>query len=324
MWRKGRRHARLLNAAGEAKGKGLGISIEDFNRDGKIDIAVAIDSFPQQLFRNEGGKAFKEIALARGLAYDEDGRAFAGMGIDFADYDNDGRPDVFVNALANQRYALFRNLPEYFEYHSGTAGVGAITSMHSGWGTRFVDYDNDGWRDLFVAQGHVMDNIELTQPHLRYLEPLLLMRNVKGRFQDVSGRSGAAFQKPLAARGAAFGDLDNDGFVDLVVSCNNGSPVILRNQGVHGKHWLALKLVGGSSNRSGVGARVRVTAGGVVQSAMVTTAGSYVSASDSRLHFGLGDAETAALVEITWPSGTAQKFERVKGGQILTVKEPAH
>jgi hypothetical protein len=305
-----------------APGKGLGIAMNDFDSDGWPDIAVANDSFPQQLFRNAQGKRFEEIALAKGLAYDEDGRTFAGMGIDFADYDNDGRPDLFVNALANQRYALFRNLPEYFEYSSGPAGVGGITSTHSGWGARFLDYDNDGWKDLFVGQGHVMDNIELTQPNLRYLEPLLLMRNVKGRFTDVSKSSGVVFQTPLAARGVAFGDLDNDGAIDVVVNCNNRAPVLLRNAGGGGK-WLMLKLEGAGSNRDGIGARVRVSrASGPVQHAMVTTGGSYLSASDKRLHFGLGADGEALEVEIVWPSGKTQKLGRTRAGQIVSVREP--
>lgn len=289
-----------------APGKGLGVAVNDVDNDGWPDIAVANDSAPQQLFRNNGGKRFEEVALSKGLAYDEDGRVFAGMGIDFADYDHDGRPDIFINALAQQRYALFRNKPDYFDYHSGPAGVGAITNLHSGWGARFIDYDNDGWRDLFVAQGHVMDNIELTQPQLRYLEPLLLMRNVGGKFEDVSKRSGAVFEKPLAARGAAFGDLDNDGFADVVISCNNGAPVILRNTG-KGGHWLQLKLTGRRSNRDAIGAKVHVTAaGGLTEHAFVSGAGSYLSASDARLHFGLGTA-TAADVEVTWPTGATEK-----------------
>ncbi len=304
-----------------APGKGLGIAVNDFDSDGWPDVVVANDSAPQQLFRNDSGKRFQEIGLARGMAYDEDGRTFAGMGVDFADYDNDGRPDVFVNALANQRYALFRNLPDYFEYLSGAAGVGAITASHSGWGARFVDTDNDGWKDLFVAQGHVMDNIELTQPHLRYLEPLLLMRNRGGKFEDISRHSGAVFTKPLAARGAAFGDLDNDGFLDVVIQCNNGPAIVLRNQG-NGNRWLTLKLEGTASNRAGIGARVKVTAGGLTQSAMAATAGSYVSASDGRLHFGLGPEGKTAQVEIAWPSGRIQKLGDVAAGQQVTVKEP--
>ena len=154
-------------------GKGLGIAIGDYDHDGRIDIAVANDSAPQQLFHNLGGGKFEEVGLAAGVGYDDDGRTYAGMGIDFADYDNDGWPDLFINALGLQRYALYRNLKGVFEYASDATGVAAITRLHSGWGARFIDYDNDGWKDLFVAQGHVMDNIALTQPSLRYMEPPL-------------------------------------------------------------------------------------------------------------------------------------------------------
>ena len=186
-----------------APGKGLGLAFNDYDRDGWIDVVVANDSFPQQLFRNLEGTGFEEVALLSGMAYDENGRTFAGMGVDFSDYNNDGRPDVFINALAHQRYALFRNDGQLFEYVSGPTGVSGITSLHSGWGTKFLDYDNDGNRDIFVAQGHVMDNIELTQPDVHYEEPLVLMRNTGEAFEDVSARSGEAFKVPRAARGAA-------------------------------------------------------------------------------------------------------------------------
>ena len=180
---------------GAVPGKGLGIAINDFDRDGWPDIVVANDSFPEQLFRNNRDGIFPGGGDRLGMAYDEDGKTFAGMGVDFADYDNDGWPDVFINALANQRYALFQNRKgESFDYVSGPTGVARITAAHSGWGAKFFDYDNDGWKDLFVAQGHVMDNIELTQPGFRYREPLLLMGNRQGKFEDVSRQSGAIFQ----------------------------------------------------------------------------------------------------------------------------------
>ena len=178
---------------GDAPGKGLGIAFNDFDRDGWMDVLVANDSFPQQLFRNVNGHRFEEVALFSGMAYDENGETFAGMGVDFADYDNDGQPDVFINALAHQRYALFRNEEGLFEYVSGPTGVSSISSLHSGWGAKFFDYDNDGRKDIFVAQGHVMDNIELTQPDVKYEEPFVLMRNTGSAFEDVSGKSGPAF-----------------------------------------------------------------------------------------------------------------------------------
>lgn len=304
-------------------GKGLGIAINDFDRDGWPDIFVANDSFPEQLFRNNHDGTFSEVALEAGLAYDQNGRVFAGMGADFADYNNDGWPDVFVNALANQKYALFRNDKGKFEDVVDSTGLGAITMSHSGWGAKWIDYDNDGWLDLFVAQGHVMDNIQLTEPTLRYLEPPLLLKNTGTRFRNVSAQSGPAFQIPIAARGAAFGDLDNDGFIDVAINCNDGPAVILRNQGGNGNHWLSVNLIGSASNRDGIGARLRlVTADGSERYAFVSTAGSYLSASDKRAHFGLGLSKKIQWLEIAWPSGTVQRLHSIAVDQILTVHEP--
>ena len=307
---------------GAAPGKGLGIAFNDFDRDGWMDVLVANDSFPQQLFRNLEGSRFEEVALFSGVAYDENGETFAGMGVDFADYDNDGRPDVFINALAHQRYALFRNQEGLFEYVSGPTGVSSISSLHSGWGTKFFDYDNDGWKDIFVAQGHVMDNIELTQPDVQYEEPLVLMRNTGSVFEDVSETSGAAFRVRRAARGAAIGDLDNDGFLDIAVNCKDQPAVLLRNEG-NRSNWLILDLVGTSANRDGIGAQIRlVPQPGATQYGVVSTSGSYLSSGDRRAHFGLGTSDQAELIEIRWPSGTVQEIRGVAANQILKVREP--
>jgi hypothetical protein len=264
------------------------------------------------------------VALTLDLGYNDDGETFAGMGVDFADYDNDGWPDIFVNSLANQRYALFHNEKgRSFSYVSQASGVARISLLHSGWGARFADFDNDGWKDLFVAQGHVMDNVELTQPSVRYREPLLMLRNDHGRFEDVSASSGAPFQTPLAARGAAFGDLNNDGFMDAVVTCNDGPTLLLMNARATGNHWLTVNTVGRASNRDGIGARIRiVSAGGLEQYGYVSTAGSYLSASDKRVHFGLGRDRKIKLLEVEWPSGTIQKLENIDADQILNVREP--
>ena len=307
---------------GAVPGKGLGIAFNDFDRDGWIDVLVANDSYPQQLFRNVGGEKFEEVALLSGMAYDENGRTFAGMGADFADYSNDGLPDIFINALAHQGYALFRNEGPLFEYVSGQTGVSEITTQHSGWGTKFVDYDNDGLRDIFVAQGHVMDNIELTQPDLQYKEPLALMRNTGDGFADVSSESGDPFRIDLAARGAAFADLDNDGFVDIAINCRDGRAVILRNAG-NGNSWLFVDLEGRQSNRDGIGALVRVLSeAGAEQQGIVSRAGSYLSSGDHRLHFGLGATSVAQQVTVTWPSGAVQRFDKVPVNQFLKITEP--
>jgi hypothetical protein len=309
---------------GSVPGKGLGIAIGDFNRDGWPDVVVANDSFPEQLFRNNRDGTFTEVAADLGLAYDEDGKTFAGMGVDFADYNNDGWPDVFINALYSQGYALFQNKQgQSFEYVSRQAGVTSATATHSGWGAKFVDYDNDGWKDLFVVQGHVMDNIELTEPGARYRESLLLLQNRKGKFEDVSKLSGAVFQIPFAARGAAFGDLNNDGCMDVAVNCNDGAALVLMNRGGNGNHWLLVNTIGTRSNRDGIGARIRVVSeSGLEQYGFVSTGGSYASASDKRVHFGLGQDATARLIEIAWPGGATQRLENIRADQVVTATEP--
>ena len=309
---------------GASPGYGLGIAFNDYDRDGWPDILIANDNIPEQLFHNLGNGKFEEVALPLGLAYDEDGHTFSGMGADFADYDNDGWPDVFIGALANEKYALFRNLKGKFIYTSGPSGVALISSTHSGWGLKFIDYDNDGWKDLFVAQGHVMDNIELSSPSVHYQEPLLLMRNNRGKFEDVSKVSGDPFHTARPARGAAFGDLDNDGFPDIAVNCLNGPAMILHNDGGNGNHWLLVNTTGTISNRDGIGAQIKlVSESGLEQYGLVTTTGSYQSASDKRVHFGLGRDKTARLLEITWPSGIVQKIENVAADRVIDVKEPA-
>ncbi len=300
-------------------GKGLGVAFEDVDRDGWPDILVANDSFPQQLFRNRHDGTFEETALPAGVAYDDDGKVFAGMGIGTADYDNDGWPDIFVNALANQGYSLFRNAKGLFEYVSVATGLSNISKLHSGWGARFLDFDSDGWKDIFVAQGHVMDNIELTQPGIRYLEAPLLLRNIRGKFVDLSARAGVG--GAMAGRGAAFGDLNNDGAVDIVVSANDGPPRILMSTAKE-NGWILIDAVGTKSNRDGLGAAVRIVGtSGREQFGYVSTAGSYLAAHDKRVHFGLGADQSVALIEIKWPSGLVQSWKNVAGNQIFIARE---
>jgi enediyne biosynthesis protein E4 len=303
-------------------GKGLGLAVADYDRDGKIDLVVANDSMFEFLYHNKGDGTFEEVGLTSGIAADGDGRTYAGMGVDFADYNNDGLPDLVITDLANQMYALYKNSGDgTFNYASNDSGLGRMTRSHSGWGVRLFDYDNDGWKDLLVAQGHDMDTIELTSPQLRYREPMLLARNTGHGFEDVSAEAGSVFRQPWLGRGLAIGDIDNDGRVDAVVTTNGGAAHILRNETETSNHWLTLKLVGHKSNRDAIGAEVKVVTAAGAQFAAVTTAGSYLSSSDKRVHFGLGTDATAKIVEIRWPSGIVQTLRDVKGDQILQVEE---
>jgi enediyne biosynthesis protein E4 len=312
----------------DANGKGLGVAFADYDDDGFIDVYVANDSVQSFLYRNEGrgGRepiAFTEVGLLAGVGFNEDGKTFAGMGVDMADYDNDGLADIFVTDLSNERYRLFRqNKDHSFRDQTNLSGVGGVTLPFSGWSTRFVDYDNDGWKDLFVAQGHVMDTIEQTSPNLGYLQPPLLLRNESGRFVRVM--PGDAFRANWAGRGAAFGDLDNDGDADIVISNVGQTAIVLRNDGGNRRNWIGIRAVGTKSNRDGLGCRVKVvSASGLTQHFTINTAVGYLSASDKRLLVGLGDDATAARIEIRWPSGIVQTFTQVKAGQILTATEPA-
>jgi hypothetical protein len=304
------------------KGKGLGVAFADYDDDGLTDIHVANDSVQSFLFQNSGNGTFAEVGLLAGVGFTEDGKTFAGMGVDFGDYDNDGHPDLVVTDLSNERYRLFRhNADGSFRDLTNTSGVGGATLPFSGWSTRFFDYDNDGWKDIFAAQGHVMDTIEQISPNLKYLQPPLLLRNDAGRFVRVT--PGESFGRDWAGRGAAFGDLDMDGDIDVVVS-NVGQPaVVLRNDGGNRASWLRLEAIGRTSNRDGIGARVKVVLpSGPTQHFTINTAAGYLSASDKRLLIGLGGADAATLLEVRWPSGRVQTFRDVKAGQVVTATEP--
>jgi hypothetical protein len=304
-------------------GKGLGIAIADYDRDGHIDLFVANDSMVEFLYHNKGDGTFEEVGLLSQVAVDSDGRTYAGMGVDFADYNNDGWPDLIITDLANQRYALYLNNGDSsFTYASFSSGIARATMLHSGWGIRFLDYDNDGWKDLLVAQGHDLDTVELNYPNLHYREPMLLLRNTGKEFVDVSADSGPIFHQAWLGRGMAIGDIDNDGRLDAVVTSNDGPVYILHNETPTYNHWLTLKLVGHRSNRDAIGAAVKLVTASGTQFATVSTAGSYLSSSDKRVHFGLGAESAARTFEIRWPSGILQTLNDVRADQILQVDEP--
>jgi enediyne biosynthesis protein E4 len=315
----------ITKQAGFAKpGKGLGVAISDFNCDGHIDVFIANDSIPEFLYQNKGDGTFEEAGLFSGVGIDDEGHAYAGMGVDFADYNNDGLPDLAISDLAYQKYALYRNLGDgTFAYSTDSSGLGAMTFLHSGWGLRFVDYDNDGWKDLFVVQAHVLDTVELAYAQLRYRERMFLARNTGHKFVDVSTESGAVFQEAWASRGLAVGDIDNDGRVDAVVTTNGGATHILRNETDSHNHWLLLNLVGHKSNRDAIGASVKIATPQGIQTGTVSTSGSYLSSGDKRLHFGLYHDAMVQSLEVRWPSGIVQTMQNVKADQILRIDEPS-
>ncbi|MGD0940527.1 MAG: CRTAC1 family protein [Terracidiphilus sp.] len=295
------------------KARSLGVAFNDYDNDGYADIFVANDAMQQFLFHNNRNGTFSEVALDAGVGFTDNGGAVSGMGVDFRDYDNDGLPDIVITDLAKQVYALYHNDGNgMFSYRSMETGLGIISAGSSGWGMHLEDFDNDGWKDLFVVQSHVMDNVDKIDASLHYLQPPMIAFNREGRF--VEGNPGTS--TPVAGRGAAFGDFNNDGWIDVVESVLGGPPLLFRNRG-GSAHWLTLLLHGTKSNRDGYGAVVKVKG----QTQYVSAAGSYLSSNDKRVHFGLGST-TSADVEVSWPSGIHQTLKNVHADQILEVREP--
>jgi hypothetical protein len=297
------------------KGHGLGVAFADYDGDGFTDIFVANDVVEQFLFHNNGNGTFTELGIEAGAALNADGKKLSGMGVAFQDYDNDGQPDILVTELPHQRYAAFHNDGQgSFSEQGLESGFGPLSGSTSGWGIGLEDFDNDGWKDVFVTQSHVIDNVEKFDSSLHYLEPPSLALNHHGHFE----RADPGSDTPVAGRGAAFGDLNNDGWIDGVTTVLGEHPQVFINNG--GKqHWLTITLRGTRSNRDGFGTRVQVNG----QTRFATATGSYLSSNDKRLHFGLGSADTAKI-DIVWPSGTHQTLNAVHCDQFLEIREPAH
>ena len=289
---------------------GMGAAVADFDNDGWPDIYVACDTAPSLLYRNNHDGTFREIAGPAGCAFDGEGAALAGMGVGVGDFDADGWLDIVRTNFSEQVTTLYRNYGGgAFEDASIRAGLG-VNRKYLGFGVDFFDFDNDGWADIFIANGHVYSQIANKKLHLKYREPKVLYRNLgNGRFEDVSAKAGPAILAENLGRGCAFGDFDNDGDVDVIVNNLDGPPTLLRNDGGSGNGSILVKCVGTKSNRSAIGARVRVTSGEHAQMREVMSGSSYYSQSDLRLHFGLGAAAAADSVEVAWPSGLKETFK---------------
>jgi enediyne biosynthesis protein E4 len=304
-------------------GNGLGVVTFDYDNDGWQDIFIANDHMPNFLFHNNRDGTFRELGYLAGVAVSADGQFEAGMGTDAADTTGNGRLDLIVGHLDMQLARVYQNIGDQtFEDATLRSKLSYSTYHMSTFGTRFLDYDNDGWRDLFLANGHVLDNIERYHADTKYAEPKMMFRNTgRGIFENVSDQLGPDFQLPRVSRGAAIGDFDNDGDLDILVNNNGQVPQLLRNDGGNNNHWLEILLIGTKSNRDGVGAQVKVSAGDLVLYDQRKGGMSYQSAQDPRLHFGLGQRSRIDTVEIIWPSGIVTKLSNLKSDQIVAVKE---
>ena len=314
----------------EYVGKGMGVAFADYNNDGHTDIFISNDTFPNFLLHNNGDGTFTDEATEAGVAYKENGKAVAGMGADFRDMDNDGKPDIFHTAMYGDTFPLYQNLGNgQFQEVTGVAGLAAPTSKLTGWGAGAYDFDNDGWKDLFTANAAILDN-EMEVEHRPFPLPDSVYRREDNlRFRDVSLTAGPAFSIAAPHRGAAFGDLRNNGSIDAVVTVLNGPPQLLMNTTgaelapTKRNHWILLKLVGVADNRDGLGTRIKITTAHGSQYNEATTAVGYNSSSDKRVHFGLGDAVVIDTVELWWPTGVHQVLTNVKADQVLTITEHA-
>ena len=325
LWRnKGGAFQDVTKEAGvyDATSKGLGVTVLDANQDLWPDLFLANDTQPNRLYLNTGKGTFTEKGIMAGIAYSEMGVARAGMGVAAADYDRSGFPSVLVTNFSNEMLALYHNEGNgLFVDEAPRSEVGRKSLLTLGFGCFFFDYDLDGWLDIFVANGHLEQSIERIQSTIKYAQTPHLFRNtVKGKFQEATRSVGPAFARPIVARGAAYGDFDNDGDLDIVITTNGGTAVLLRNDGGTNRS-LRLRLAGTRSNRDGLGAVVRVKVGSETQSAMAQSGSSYLSQSERILTFGLGKAEQADSVEVRWPSGQIDRLTNVKAGNVITVQE---
>jgi len=312
----------LKSKIGAKAGNGLGVVCFDADGDGWTDVFIANDSMANSLYLNRRDGTFQEIALQAGVAFGEDGRPEAGMGVDAADYNGDGRLDLFITHLDLEFNRLYKNNGDgTFEDATFSSKLGYHAYHMSGFGTRFMDYDNDGWRDVFIADGHVLDNVPLFHADTTYAEKKLMFRNVHGTFEPVGDLLGPDFLLPRVSRAAAVADYDNDGDLDILVANNGQSPQLLRNDGGNRRHWLEVRLIGTRTNRDGIGAQVKVVAGGATQVDQAKGGMSYQSAHDPRLHFGLGDAARVDRIEVRWPTGVVDRLGTVPADRVVTIKE---